>query len=167
PPRRASALSPGVPTPPRSAAWSSPRPRSPSPRTTPTAPLRCGRSASPADGRRFRHICGETGACDASSHPLAPVSAPHPRRRTTMGGSEFGDHHVEPRARGRAFPELDLPAVVTEELGEPGGGPWPLTPGDQGAHQPALGRLVEVRDGLADPVDLVEHPHRGDPGRDL
>ena len=34
---------------------------------------------------------------------------------------------------------------------------------EQRAHQPALGRLVEVADHLAHPVGLVEHPHRRDP----
>ena len=38
---------------------------------------------------------------------------------------------------------------------------------EQGAHQAALGGLVEVADHLALAADLVQHPHRGDRGREV
>ena len=38
---------------------------------------------------------------------------------------------------------------------------------EQRAHQPALGRLVEVADHLPASVDLVQHAHRGDPAGEV
>ena len=81
---------------------------------------------------------------------------------------QVADHHVELGARpgGRARPRPSSRGRRAASASAAGVRGLRAVL-EQGADEPALGRLVEVADHLALAVDLVQHPHRDHPRREV